>query len=308
MKTIKKLIKFLISNKFFLNFYKGKRYIFLFHDVSNENDLQHSEIYSTNIKYFEKNIKLINDLFKIIPLNSLVKDRLSDNKNYASITFDDGFLSVLENAYPILKKLNIPFTIFVNGEAISNNQLWVSNIIINKDSNYKERLINLARLNKNNINPIEEIYTNGIFNEEFCAQYKIKSKSKKIYLDYNDLIFLTNNSVSIASHSFHHLVLSRCDKELLVNEIIKNKNIVDSINDNNIDHFAIPFGKENHYNENVLNVLNNYGYKYIYTTKPSYFNKSCLNNKSYLFPRITVTNQKPKELMYNIIRPIFFKE
>ena len=140
MNVIKRLVKFLISNKFFLNFSKGKRYIFLFHDISNKSDIQHNNIYSTTIKNFENNIKMINNLFNIVPLDSIVKDKLSDDMNHASITFDDGFLSVLENAYPIMKKLNIPFTIFVNGEAINNNQLWVSNIILNKNLTYEKKL------------------------------------------------------------------------------------------------------------------------------------------------------------------------
>ena len=39
--------------------------------------------------------------------------RNKDTKKFALITFDDIPESVFTNAYPILKKYNIPFTIFV---------------------------------------------------------------------------------------------------------------------------------------------------------------------------------------------------
>ncbi len=43
------------------------------------------------------------------------KERLPDKS--VVITFDDGYRSVLDNAYPILKARNWPFTVFVNSKA-----------------------------------------------------------------------------------------------------------------------------------------------------------------------------------------------
>lgn len=304
---IKKILKKIVSSKFFLNYPKGRRYIFLFHDVSDENEKHHSDIYSTSIKQFKKNISLINNFFHIIPLDELVSNNHLDNKNYASITFDDGFFSVLKNAYPVLSKLNIPFTIFVNGEAIKNNQLWVSNLILNKDQNYHKKLSNLTQVKYLHNKSVQSIYSNGFFDKKFCKVYKFANRDKKIYLNFEDIVFLVSKSVNIESHSFHHLVLSKCEKNLLDSEILDNKTFLANINKKDSLHFAIPFGKQNHYNESVIKKIRSFGYKYIYTTEANYFNKSNLNDENYLFPRITITNQSTSELMYSINRPLFFR-
>ncbi|UZE94661.1 polysaccharide deacetylase family protein [Alkalimarinus alittae] len=73
---------------------------------------------STSISLFKQHIQyLIDNNFSISSIPSIVEDlknqKKEDNKT-VGITFDDGYISVYKNAFPILKKYNIPFTIFVN--------------------------------------------------------------------------------------------------------------------------------------------------------------------------------------------------
>jgi biofilm PGA synthesis lipoprotein PgaB len=57
--------------------------------------------------------------FEVVPLQALV-DRLRKNQplpdRAAAITFDDGYLSIYEKAWPLLKTRGWPFTIFINTE------------------------------------------------------------------------------------------------------------------------------------------------------------------------------------------------
>ncbi len=60
--------------------------------------------------------------FTVLPLQTVVdtlraKQRFTHSR-VAAITFDDGALSVCEQAWPILKDRQLPFTMFVNTEAI----------------------------------------------------------------------------------------------------------------------------------------------------------------------------------------------
>ncbi len=71
---------------------------------------------------FIKHLDLIEQQgFQVLPLphvlNNLKQDRSFKRKTLA-ITFDDGYLSIYENAFPELKKRNLPFTIFISPEAI----------------------------------------------------------------------------------------------------------------------------------------------------------------------------------------------
>ena len=51
-------------------------------------------------------------------------NKTSKKRRYYSITFDDGLKSVLENAAPIIKQLNIPYTIFFPTAYIGKYPKW----------------------------------------------------------------------------------------------------------------------------------------------------------------------------------------
>lgn len=64
--------------------------------------------FSSQLAYLKNNFKVIS----IDDLDGLLNDK-SDVGNYAVITFDDGLKDNFEMAFPILKKLQLPATIFV---------------------------------------------------------------------------------------------------------------------------------------------------------------------------------------------------
>jgi peptidoglycan/xylan/chitin deacetylase (PgdA/CDA1 family) len=63
---------------------------------------------------FKKQIESIRLRYRIISVEEayLLLSR-KDYKGYCIITFDDGFESVRDIAYPLLKEMSIPFTVFV---------------------------------------------------------------------------------------------------------------------------------------------------------------------------------------------------
>ncbi len=64
---------------------------------------------------------------KTIPVPGDYKGKLQPGTKYSMITFDDGFLSVMQNAVPELVKLNIPFTIFVPAGNLGKRPQWIGN-------------------------------------------------------------------------------------------------------------------------------------------------------------------------------------
>ena len=67
-------------------------------------------------EYLEKLIQsLIKESYEFVSLDT-VYDRLQEKyreRKFISLTFDDGYADNLIHAYPILKKYNIPFTIYI---------------------------------------------------------------------------------------------------------------------------------------------------------------------------------------------------
>lgn len=78
---------------------------------------------STSPDDFIKHLDLLEkDGFQIWPLERVVqhlKRRRPLPNKVTSITFDDGYISIYEEALPILKERKLPFTIFVNANSIA---------------------------------------------------------------------------------------------------------------------------------------------------------------------------------------------
>ena len=68
--------------------------------------------------------ELVKDKYDIIRLDKAVKGiqgKIDLNDRSVAITIDDAYLSVYTKAWPILKKLNLPFTLFISTDVIDNN-------------------------------------------------------------------------------------------------------------------------------------------------------------------------------------------
>lgn len=307
--SLKKMIKRFLSSNIMLPLSKGNKFIFVFHDVSFPSDKQYSPHYSTSIKRFEEIIDLFQEIFEIVPLPDLVGENtaLKNNLNYAALTFDDGFYSVYENAHPILKQRNIPYTIFLNKGAIQNNQLWVSNLVMLQDKAYQNQLLKCLKVNTEEEDPVVSLSLKGDFGQEFLDGYKTEEHMDKIYLDEQDLQKLKREGVFFGSHSADHPALSQCENDtFLENQIKSNKLYLEQLLGQEMHHFALPFGKKEHYNNQVLTKLQEAGHTHIYTTNPNRVQlKSSKDNT--IIPRMAIGNPSNEEIMFMINRS-FFKQ
>ena len=307
-KLLKYIFKKILSNFKLINFFKGQRFIFLYHDVSEINEVHNSSHYSISKKNFIEHLNFLKDNFHIVSLDPLISDKkLPKNKNYAAITFDDGFFSILNTANPLMKKYNFPYSVFINGAAMQDNESWISNIIINiSNKKYLKKICKVSSigLSKSKNEIIKNILERGIFNQNFINNYYIKN-NHKIFLNKEDVLKLFKDGVQIESHSYDHLVLSRTDEKILKNQIIKNKKLLNSLKVSYNLYFSIPFGKKQHYNNKIIEIIKSQGYKYILNTNPSKLNIKDIGQKQNLLPRIS-SQESTKELLYNINRTLFF--
>ena len=125
-----KLNKFLISlliiviifiEQSFANAKENSAAVFVYHRFG-ENKYP-----STNIKIsqFKKHIQeLTNNNYNVISTEQLI-DILINKKNIpektAVLTMDDAFLSIYKEAWPLLKKKKLPFTVFVSTKPVGSN-------------------------------------------------------------------------------------------------------------------------------------------------------------------------------------------
>lgn len=100
---------------------RGARLIFVSHDISEEGDPTFSAANSTPPRLFRAQLQFLRSKFRFVSLHEV---QHSDTREpLASLTFDDGFRTVASAAAPILRELEIPFSIFCNGLALEAARL-----------------------------------------------------------------------------------------------------------------------------------------------------------------------------------------
>lgn len=82
----------------------------MYHSVGNN-----SAFFTVSLSNFMRQMNYIKNKYNIIPLVELVKKIRGgeDVSGFVAVTFDDGYLDNHQNVLPIIKKLNIPITIFI---------------------------------------------------------------------------------------------------------------------------------------------------------------------------------------------------
>ena len=277
----------------------GKLQIFIFHRVLDE--LTPFSMGEPDKKRFEELIRLLSYTFNIIPLAEAI-ERISTNslpKRAACITFDDGYLDNYTNAYPILKKYNIPATIFIATSYIGRGIMW-NDIVIEAIRSYSG-ILNLAGL---------DIINQECFSDEQRKQIiqyiipKIKHLPQSIREEYvceiesftgytrvglmmnkDEIIDLHQNNITIGAHTQTHPILVNLSEKQSENEIAGSKEELELILGENVELFAYPNGKPDvDYTNRDVEIVKNLGFKAAVSTRLSIAAKS---DSIYELPRFT---------------------
>ncbi|WP_157617643.1 polysaccharide deacetylase family protein [Vibrio mexicanus] len=195
--------------------------VLLYHHIADETPSVTStrvEMFRAQLDHFE------NQGYQIVDLEQAVKQVLSGKKlakKSLALTFDDGFSSVCDIAYPELKKRNLPFTVFVsttpvdkgyqgycsweqlkemseNGATIANHTLDHAHLVAKANSD--ESWLSDAQ---NNINSAQKRIEEKIGHAPmmFAYPYGEYNTELKKWLDSQGYISFGQQSGSIGMHS-----------------------------------------------------------------------------------------------------------
>lgn len=116
---------------------------------------------------------------------------------------------------------------------------------------------------------------------------KWEQKGQKIHyedrvLDRDEIKKLSDQGIEIASHTLHHTDLRNVHSNIAKEELILSKSILEEITGKEVKSFSFPYGS---YNDELINLVFDCGYNYVYTTKPEIIS---LPTKRKIFGRIGV--------------------
>lgn len=306
--ALKKLYERALTNGFMLRVSKGNRFIFCYHDVSEADAPHHSWRYSTTPARFKEHIDLFQQLFTMVPLEALANDRdLPTGRNYAALTFDDGFHSVLTHVLPMLRSAALPFTVFLNGLAVEHGRGWITDLVLaEKDPVFVKGMLAATALAPADAgDAIGAIMARGRFTAAF-AQRPMLAPRTKIYLDRDDVRRLHAEGVTIGDHGYQHAVLSRCEDAVLQAEVSAGRDLIADITGAAPRHYALAFGKHEHYTARAVEAIRQRGYTHVYNTNPNRVRKEELGGAE-LIPRIGFTGDTTDQVLFYVNRSLLRK-
>ena len=313
---MKKFIK-LILNKIseyiplINNYYSGMATIFMLHRVDeiDKNKLFSNENMKVSPEFLESFIvEMKLKGYSFISLDELYKN-LKNNENIKKsivFTLDDGYKDNYTKAYPIFKKHNIPFAIYIttsfpeykailwwyiledlileNDEIIlKNNQIFKTKTKKAKEEVFlqiRDIIIDLPK--ENFIDSLNKLFEN----------YKIDwfSKSKVLTMSWEDIIDISKDKLcTIAGHTKNHLALNTLTKQEIIEEIVEANNLISSKINKSVEHFAYPFGSKNEVNQREFDIVKELKFKTVTTTRHGTIYKEHKNFLDCCLPRIMLT-------------------
>ena len=308
----KDFLKYLYTTNVFYNFinfaakpWRGLGSILMYHRVLPEDKIyqDYNLGLAVTLRNFENQINFLKDNYNIVTMDEFV-DRLKVKKknNFCiTITFDDGYKDNLDYALPILKKNNIPATIYITTRFLDKN-VWVwwyelKEIIDEKNSlNFKYRnkkkiySLNDKKEKTKVFHHLRKLFLNLPVEEQLnllqiITQNKIRKNYSKIFLNSRDLNLLNNEPlITIGSHSHSHPNLKILEEEKKIFEIENSNQILENLLNKKIKHFSYPYGGKNEANTNEYKIVQNLKLNSAVTTRiypPDH-------NKLFSLPRIYV--------------------
>jgi len=253
---------------------------------------------SLKVKLFEKQIRFLRRFYQIVSLESLSATAGESGRTKIAITFDDGYYCVYKYAYPILKKLAIPATVFIAASLTENNTpVWTDLV----DCYLKERRNKLLGFpDKNTLKTLPDAQRLEVLkkmSEKITLPANIQSALQMC--SWNEIREMSKNNITFGGHTMTHPILSKISLEQAKYEIQESKKIIESKINKPVNTFAYPNGQPDDFNPEIKQIVKNAGYKLACST---IFGKNDLRADPYELKRIYTSGNNLVKFALRLIR------
>lgn len=232
------------------------------------------------IDEFDKEINFLKRYFDIISLDQIT-EALHEGKGFkrpsVAVTVDDGYKDNYDLLYPVIKKHQIPITIFLSTSVIGTHErLWFSHL--------SEVLLNTTKKN---------LSLNGVFNRTFPLKtieekrtayntivQKLKTvetqkrddylhliderlgmprNTQRLMMTWDEIREMHKNGVTFGAHTDTHPILSMVPIEIGIQEITDSRCKIEQELQTRVRHFAFPNGRPQDFTEELRSFCRNSG-------------------------------------------------
>lgn len=257
--------------------------------LNSDEDSDYSDSIFLRLSEFSKQMKFLLKYYNPISLSTLVALIRNGTRvpNYSLVvTFDDGYRSNYTLAYPIMKTMKIPFTIFLTTDLIgTNNLLWTEKVrrtVMHRPGDfisfqlgqtvkkYPTRTFDEKKFAATKILENLKAMPVKIRNTELknlaMKSKLLESETNKIpnhwrFLEWEQIVEMKKNNVEFGSHTLSHSILSSIhDQQDLFKEIRDSKACIEKHTDKPCTLFSYPNGRKGDFTDYHKFLLKKAGY------------------------------------------------
>ena len=308
-------------------FSRHKNLIIMYHGVVRKQNLGLS-VNHLSLQDFEQQILYFRRNFDIVPVQEMFSRKQSgirSKRKTIAITFDDGYENNYVNAFPVLRKFNIPATIFVVAGAVRDPDytLWYDKIDLLKSSiDYKQiptmkislpadkmeiwkRIRDISAL-KNFMKTLNTREKEQVLSMLFPTGKGNQFESTDV--EYRRMLgasqmkeMVASGYIEIGSHSMSHPNLDKLNEANLTFELSESKKELEQAIGSTVQSIAFPDGA---YNDLVKNEARKAGYQNLLAVD---FRQSSDLSQKDILPRFCISNTTTNESNYIMLNLAFDK-
>jgi len=262
-------------------------HIFIYHRVNDDRDP--FSLDAMPVLQFRQQMEYLTRNFHIISLDQIARGAFSGNgqKHCVAITFDDGYRDNFLFAFPVLKELGIPATIFLATGYIESGELpWYDQVCLAFKLTLQSRIslsVHSEDLSLNTQNArlhalqhtlavlraVNENTRLQLLNELF-QQLRVPPRLNlpNVMLSWDEVCRMSKYGIGFGAHTVTHPVLAGLSRERLEDEVLGSKKSVENRLQHRVRHFAYPFGKPFDIGPEAKRLVRAAGFETAVTTVP----------------------------------------
>lgn len=213
---------------------------------------------------FEMQMKFLREHFRVVSLGQLCEELMNPGSpgNAVAVTFDDGYSDLHTHALPVLRKYEIPATVYLTADCIESGEVaWYDKIFLalqvapagpldipirgagrielgspQQRIDVGSQLVSILR------------QTPALERNRFCADFErqVSLPAEKLagrMLTWKQIDEMRSAGIFFGSHTLSHPALSQLAAEDVERELRESKSLLESRLGEPVLDFAYPFGK-----------------------------------------------------------------
>lgn len=258
---------------------RGKVVILMYHRVLTEKELAADFVQPgmyVRAGVFERHMRFVSEHFRVLSIGELFRrwrhEGLDERARYCAVTFDDGWRDNYLYAYPVLRRLGIPATVFLPTRFVGTDEWFWPDKLAYLLRRARPKETGRSAGDRERIGDVDDVIERwkGMTDEEIETALADMSRTlgvsaprERAVVSWEEVADMAGNGISFGSHSVTHAILTNVTPGELRREVDDSLRVLRERSVNCVPVFCYPNGA---YTDEVVECVKQAGYVGAVTT------------------------------------------